>query len=218
MLRMALADFFSADYSTARTRFIEAAEHAGLRREAHDIGFSGPAGKPLSIDTAFLGNPSPDNVVTLTSGLHGIEGFFGSAVQLAFLKERAATLNLPSNAAIILIHALNPFGFAWRRRWNENNVDLNRNFLTDYSFLERDPEYEESRDAYARLNPLLNPERPPSRIEPYAVKALAAILSQGWGERARLPTDQRPSPIAIAEILRLGLAQLRKTIPVGQYE
>jgi hypothetical protein len=28
-----------------------------------------------------------------------------------------------------LIHALNPFGFAWRRRFNEENVDLNRNFL-----------------------------------------------------------------------------------------
>jgi predicted deacylase len=28
-----------------------------------------------------------------------------------------------------LIHALNPFGFAWQRRFNEENVDLNRNFL-----------------------------------------------------------------------------------------
>ena len=215
---MALADFFSADYPTARARFIEAAEQGGLRREAHDIGFSGPAGKLLSIDSAFLGNPSPDNVVILSSGLHGIEGFFGSAVQLAFLQERAARLDLPSNAAIILIHALNPFGFAWRRRWNENNVDLNRNFLTDYSFRDRDGDYEESRAAYIRLNSLLNPERPPSRLEPYVIKAFAAILSQGWGERARLPRDQRPSPVAITAILRLGLAQLRKTIPVGQYE
>jgi predicted deacylase len=28
----------------------------------------------------------------------------------------------------MLIHALNPFGFAWLRRVNEDNVDLNRNF------------------------------------------------------------------------------------------
>jgi hypothetical protein len=28
----------------------------------------------------------------------------------------------------MLIHALNPFGFAWLRRVNEANVDLNRNF------------------------------------------------------------------------------------------
>ena len=218
MQDMALAEFFSPDYPCARARFIEAAERAGWRREAHDIGFSGPGGKPLSIDTAFLGDPSPEAVVILSSGLHGIEGFFGSAVQLAFLEQRAATLTLPPNAAIILIHALNPFGFAWRRRWNENNVDLNRNFLTDYSFRDRDAGHEESHAAYSRLYSLLNPARPPSRIEPYAVKAVAAIFSQGWSERARLPSDQRPSPGAIGAILGLGLAQLRKTIPVGQYQ
>ncbi len=36
---------------------------------------------------------------------------------------------LPTNAAVVLIHAINPFGYAWRRRFNENNVDINRNFL-----------------------------------------------------------------------------------------
>ncbi len=163
---MALADFFSADYRSARARFVSAADRLGWRREAHDIGSSGPAGESLSIDTALLGNPFPENVVIVSSGLHGVEGFFASAVQLAFLDQQAARIALPSNAAIILIHGLNPFGFAWRRRWNEHNVDLNRNFLTDYSFLDRDPDYQESRDAYARLYPLLNPSSPPSRIEP----------------------------------------------------
>ena len=218
MQGMALADFFSGDYRSARARFVLAADRLRWRREVHNIGVSGPARESLSIDTALLGNPVPENVVIVSSGLHGVEGVFGSAVQLAFLEQHAARLGLPSNAAIILVHALNPFGFAWRRRWNENNVDLNRNFLTDYSFIDRDPDYAESRNAYARLYPLLNPARPPSRIEPYAIKALAAIFSQGWAERARLPRDQRPSPAAIGAILGLGLAQLRKTIPVGQYE
>jgi len=35
---------------------------------------------------------------------------------------------LPADAGAMLIHALNPFGFAWLRRVNEANVDLNRNF------------------------------------------------------------------------------------------
>ena len=218
MQAMALAKFFSADYPSARARFIEAADRLVWRREVHDIGISGPAGESLSIDTALLGNSAPEVVVVVSSGLHGVEGFFGSAVQLAFLEQQAARFALPANAAIILVHALNPFGFAWRRRWNEHNVDLNRNFLADYAFVDRDPDYEESRDAYARLYTLLNPARPPSRIEPYAIKAFTAILSQGWAERARLPRDQRPPPVAIGAILGLGLAQLRKTIPVGQYE
>jgi len=218
MQGMVLADFYSADYPSAKARYIAAVDRLGWRHEVHDIGVSGPARESLSIDTALLGNPFPENVVIVSSGLHGVEGFFGSAVQLAFLEQQAAELALPSNAAIILVHALNPFGFAWRRRWNENNVDLNRNFLTDYAFLERDPDYQESRKAYARLYRLLNPARRPSRIEPYALKALAAIFSQGWAERARLPRGQRPPPVATGAILGLGLAQLRKTIPVGQYE
>ncbi|HKQ23769.1 MAG TPA: DUF2817 domain-containing protein [Burkholderiales bacterium] len=215
---MALADFFSADYRSARARFVLAADRHSWRRQVYDIGVDGPAGESLSIDMAALGSPSAENVVVISSGLHGVEGFFGSAVQLAFIEQHSAGLGLTSNAAIILVHALNPFGFAWRRRWNENNVDLNRNFLTDYSFPDRDPEYLDSRNAYARLYRLLNPGRPPSRIEPYAMKALAAIFSQGWAERARLPSGHRPAPVAIGAILGLGLAQLRKTIPVGQYE
>jgi Protein of unknown function (DUF2817) len=50
-------------------------------------------------------------------------------VQLAFMERIAGSLQLPSDAAVVLIHAVNPFGFAWLRRFNENNVDLNRNFL-----------------------------------------------------------------------------------------
>ena len=33
--------------------------------------------------------------------------------------------------ALVLVHVLNPYGMAWLRRTNENNVDLNRNFLLD---------------------------------------------------------------------------------------
>jgi hypothetical protein len=57
-----------------------------------------------------------------------VEGFFGSAVQLAAL-DGLDDWRLPANTTTILIHALNPFGFAWHRRFNEENVDLNRNFL-----------------------------------------------------------------------------------------
>ena len=112
MQGMALADFFSADYTSARARFIETTDRLGWRREAHDIGSSGPAGEALSIDTALYGNRSPGNVVIVSSGLHGIEGFFGSAVQLAFLEQQAPRLALSPDVAIILVHALNPFGFS----------------------------------------------------------------------------------------------------------
>ena len=58
----------------------------------------------------------------------------------------------------VLIHAVNPFGMAYGRRWNEKGVDLNRNALKLSEPFEglvdrrRDVE-----DAYAELSSLLNP-------------------------------------------------------------
>jgi len=36
---------------------------------------------------------------------------------------------LAQGQAAVLVHAINPYGFAWTRRVNEDNVDLNRNFV-----------------------------------------------------------------------------------------
>ena len=36
---------------------------------------------------------------------------------------------LPKDTGALLIHAINPYGFAWTRRVTEDNVDLNRNFV-----------------------------------------------------------------------------------------
>ena len=52
---------------------------------------------------------------------------------------------------MLLVHVLNPFGMAWLRRFNEHNVDLNRNFLG------ADEAYEGAPDGYAELDSFLNP-------------------------------------------------------------
>jgi hypothetical protein len=41
----------------------------------------------------------------------------------------------------MLIHAINPYGFAWERRTNEDNVDVNRNWIDFASALPTNPEY-----------------------------------------------------------------------------
>jgi hypothetical protein len=68
---------------------------------------------------------------------------------------------------------LNPYGFAYVRRPNEDNVDPNRNFLTEGE------SYAGSPPGYAELNGLLNPECPPSALEPFRIKALLAIARMG---------------------------------------
>jgi hypothetical protein len=123
-------DAFSPDYFTARERFRAAAQAAGARLEAHPIAARGPAGEALSIDVAVLGDAGASRALVVSSGLHGVEGFAGSAVQLAWLGSLAGR-PAPPGVRLVLIHALNPYGFAWRRRANEHNVDLNRNGLAE---------------------------------------------------------------------------------------
>jgi hypothetical protein len=208
--------FFSEDYGTARDRFREAVSRLGFAVESHVIAAPGPRGEALSIDAASLGPPQCRRVLILSSGLHGVEGFFGSALQLAWLARFASAVVLPKDVKVVVVHALNPFGFAWLRRCNENNVDLNRNFLRDRTFI-AGPQYRESQEAYNRLCSFLNPARPPSSLEPYAFKAAWHVLAAGRSARKRLPPGQRPSLFAFKAISQLGLAELQRTLVVGQY-
>jgi len=63
--------------------------------------------------------------VVVVSGTHGVEGLCGSALQTQWLAQ-SPTIDA---VRVLVIHALNPHGFAWVRRVNEDNVDLNRNFI-----------------------------------------------------------------------------------------
>ena len=126
---------------------------------------------PLSIDIAIVG-AAHDPALVVSSGVHGVEGYFGSAVQLALL-ERLREARRKENIRYVLIHAVNPYGFAHLRRVNEDNVDLNRNFIQNIE------DYAGAPHGYARLNHLLNPQSPPSRFEPFRAKALWQIWRKG---------------------------------------
>ena len=165
--------FFPHDYASSRERFRKMAAHAGLTLSEYPIDKLGPAGEALTLDVARKGPLDAQKVLVISSGTHGVEGFFGAAVQLAFL-ERMQTQTLPQGVAIVLIHAINPYGFAWRRRVNEDNVDLNRNFL-----LAGQP-FQGAHAAYRELDGLLNPKRPPSRLEPFMLVAGSKVLRHGF--------------------------------------
>ncbi len=147
------ADYFSADYFMARSRFRQKVETVGGRLKTLEVDVKGPGGEDLTIDIAWFGAEQPRRVLIHSSGLHGVEGFAGSAIQLQFLDSIPA---IPDDAAVVLVHILNPYGMAWLRRVNEGNVDLNRNFL------EPDEAYLGAPEAYGKLDSFLNPPSPPS--------------------------------------------------------
>ena len=169
---MDIAKLYSPKYATARHRFREMAANANARLERYPVNIEGREHDSLTIDVAIIGCPDPSWSVVLSSGIHGIEGFFGSAIQCAWLAQVAAKGLNPEDGNIVLIHAVNPYGFASLRRTNEHNVDLNRNFLMS------DKDYHGAPDGYESLNSFLNPSSP-SSLEPFRLKVLWKLWRMG---------------------------------------
>jgi hypothetical protein len=125
---MPVSDYFSGTFAEAREKFLVAAQAARARLSAYTLpDHRGPGNEQLTVDVATLGPGDPDAVLLLISATHGVEGFCGSGCQVGYLADQLYGA-LPPRTGAILIHALNPYGFAWLRRVNEDNIDLNRNF------------------------------------------------------------------------------------------
>ncbi len=124
--------------------------------------------------------------LVLSAGLHGVEGYAGTAMLDLFIREFLSRLD-PKTTALYLVPVINPWGMKHRRRTNPENVDLNRNVLDEEAF------YRDLNPDYMTLAPVLHPERP-----------------VGWGDRflfyARI----------LRYLQREGMTGLRNIFPQGQ--
>jgi len=144
---MPVRDYFAADYREARRKFRDAAARAGAALASFvNPKVKGPEGEELATDVARLGPRDAGRVLITISGTHGAEGFSGSGAQVGSF-EAGLARELPADTALVAIHAINPYGFAWLRRVTEDNVDLNRNFVDHSAPLPRNPGYDELADA-----------------------------------------------------------------------
>jgi hypothetical protein len=135
------ADSFAADYIGARTKFRSVVRETEGASESVTHPERGPEGGDLSTDIAWFGPRSAPSVLVMISATHGVEGFCGSGAQVDWLRRGEAS-RLPAGVAVLMIHAINPFGFAWLRRVTEDNVDLNRNWIDFTSPLPPNPGYD----------------------------------------------------------------------------
>jgi hypothetical protein len=179
-------DAFSSSYAQARNRFLAAAGAAGLQAEHKLHPSRGLEGEELAIDVVRDGPADARSLLILTSGCHGVEGFCGSGVQVAALRDAAWREHAAARGvAVLYVHALNPYGFSHLRRATHDNVDLNRNF---HDFSAPTP----SNDAYRELHALLlPPEWPPSPangaalmqyVATHGEAAFQAAITQGQHE------------------------------------
>jgi predicted deacylase len=140
------------DYATSRRLLLAQCEHAGATLGGHRHPRTGPGGEPLHLDTVRFGAPPGEarSVVVVASGTHGVEGHGGWGLQRLLLSTGWLG-GLPAGTAVVVLHAVNPFGMAWSRRVDHDNIDVNRNFVDFDGPLPANPRY-------AEVDALVNPE------------------------------------------------------------
>ncbi len=173
-LTMSETLYWPNNYFDSRRQFLELANNCGAKTESHWIKPTGPGGEPLSVDVAALTSDSDEHRIILTSGVHGVEGFIGASVQMQSLQTLATKVR-PNRIGVVMIHAANPWGFAHLRRVDENNVDINRNFI-DF-----DVNQAITHPKYHTLDPVINtPKKPGTWIElQYWLKTGKLIVQHG---------------------------------------
>ena len=111
------------------------------------------ASDELYIDNFYLPSEGErTNLIVLTTGVHGMEGYIGSVMLDVFFEEIYPTLDT-TDTGILVVANVNPYGMKYMRRYNENNVDLNRNFIEDWDSFDRS-----SNKEYPKVVNFLQPE------------------------------------------------------------
>ena len=129
----AYSEVFFNEYDEVRVHLAEKIEE--LKADGHIVDvYSHPvnAEDGLYIDNYYIAaTKEQKNLIVLTTGVHGMEGYIGSVMLDVFWEEVYQELD-PETTGILVIANVNPYGMKYHRRYNDNNVDLNRNFILDW--------------------------------------------------------------------------------------
>lgn len=189
------ASYFKQSYQECREQFLRLAQKVP-GYDLKNITIPSETDKELITDLAYFPVANAKKLVIINSGMHGIEGFVGSAMQAQFIENYL--LN-PSGVAkkkersfsVLMIHSMNPYGFKNLRRVDEDNVDLNRNFDVTADL------FNQKNAAYTEVYNLLNPK---DKVE----------LS--W------LTNIKFLSVAIYNIIKYSMESIRRSVLMGQYE
>ena len=124
----AYSDSFSETYAQTRLHLQELAADLDAEIFSHAI----DEADGLYIDSFYLpGTENKTNLIVLTTGVHGMEGYIGDTMLDVFFNEVYPGLD-SADTGVLVVANVNPYGMKYYRRYNENNVDLNRNFILDW--------------------------------------------------------------------------------------
>lgn len=162
--------YFPKDYKSSKKRFYDKSNE--LSKDYRDVvqGAIVVGKEKLTINYTYIpGQQNQKKLVIISSGNHGPESYAGAALQHQFMDKTLKTLD-QKETGVLLIHALNPWGFKHHRRGTENNVNLNRNYaLTKQIF-------STPNDGYKKLKPLLERRVPIEKFEYPFISLLKKML------------------------------------------
>jgi len=158
--------YFAEDYQQSRTAFRSLARRQGLALRSEALPSS--LGLDLTLDVAV--RPGAAGTLLHLAGMRGVDGFVGAAVQRCLLRHLPQLL--PPEVGLVLVHCVNPFGMAAHRLVNENNVDLEHNFMTEDEFGERMRQRHRANPAYAAVDALVNP---PDKTPPITIPSSCGL-------------------------------------------
>ncbi len=148
---------FYNSYEECRKAFLNATQEIKSLQTSFEVIPVNKSENGLYTDISYFKNEGKNPLVIITSGLHGIEGYVGSALQLSLLKQIGNEVIDISGIDLLFVHAINPWGFKNNRRVTRNNVDLNRNFsMTEDLFQIKN-------DGYSKIRSILEPIKKYSR-------------------------------------------------------
>lgn len=167
-------DAFITDYDAIRERFLGhvdtfSSQWQQVKTFSHPID---PADN-LYIDSILLeAEETKDNLIVITTGVHGIEGYVGATMLEVFIDNFLPNLD-QSNTGVLMITNVNPYGVKYQRRYNENNVDLNRNFIFDWTAFNLNTNTD-----YPKVQSFLQPTTPIKNMALHEIGFLGGVLKQ----------------------------------------
>ena len=145
----AYSDSFHTNYDSVRSHVLDLAAQLGAETGSFPI----DEGDGLYIDSFYLpSDGEKTNLIVLTTGVHGMEGYIGSVMLDVFFREIWPSLD-HADTGVLVVANVNPYGMKYYRRYNENNVDLNRNFILDWDNFDL-----ASNKEYPKVESFLSPE------------------------------------------------------------
>ncbi|MCE1254971.1 MAG: M14 family metallopeptidase [Anaerolineae bacterium] len=188
---MTETNYFPESYFNSRQRFRASLQSVGERWPLATLSnHMVQSDEDLTIDWIEAPAVSPDTLLLVTSGEHGVEAYAGCAVLQMIIEEFLPLLD-SQRISLALVHTINPWGMAHHRRTNKGNVDINRNFVLDP--MQLDPVFNPD---YKRLNGLLNPR---GKLRAYALQKKLFL------------------PQALLTALATGTERLKRATLLGQY-